>query len=49
MFADWLWCGHRVWGYSSLLVWFDAPPDALARWLDDARWRPVDGRPRGRG
>jgi hypothetical protein len=33
-FADWLWCGHRVYGYSSLFVWFDAAPEALARWFD---------------
>lgn len=32
--ADWMWCGHRVWGYSLLIVWFDATPEALATWFE---------------
>lgn len=31
--ADWIWCGHRVWGYSLLIVTFDATPAEVAAWF----------------
>lgn len=34
--ADWMWCGHRVYGDSMLLVWFDASAEVVARWFQGA-------------
>lgn len=44
--ADWMWCGHRVWGYSMLMLWFDAAPEAVARWFQGwLRARPASPTP----